>query len=244
MLLSGEYEPSQNDRTREQVELYEATNGVEGGTFNGKPVIVLTFQGRQAQQAWQDAADEDRAQRHLRRGRFKRRRPEPSLLVLQHRRQSATRVAGIARSSMRCGPVRFSAKKTTNGGNGRTARIRTSPPTEPAQAVKSRCSSWSRSGRNHSACFCQQRVSARNTLANTGLTKNGNAYYTMESLTTLLFNVSGHIAYITLNRPAAANAVSLEIAQELEEVARDCAEATVCVRFADRCRADFLGRRG
>ena len=46
----------------------------------------------------------------------------------------------------------------------------------------------------------------------------------MESLTTLLFKVSGHIAYITLNRPAAANAVSLEIAQELEEVARDCAE--------------------
>jgi F420H(2)-dependent quinone reductase len=45
MPLTGEYEPSQNDRTREQVELYEATNGVEGGTFNGKPVIVLTFKG-------------------------------------------------------------------------------------------------------------------------------------------------------------------------------------------------------
>jgi deazaflavin-dependent oxidoreductase (nitroreductase family) len=45
MTLSGEYEPSRNDRTREQVELYEATNGVEGGTLNGKPVIVLTFKG-------------------------------------------------------------------------------------------------------------------------------------------------------------------------------------------------------
>jgi F420H(2)-dependent quinone reductase len=45
MPLSGEYEPRQNDRTREQVELYEATNGVEGGTLNGKPVIVLTFKG-------------------------------------------------------------------------------------------------------------------------------------------------------------------------------------------------------
>ncbi len=32
----------------------------------------------------------------------------------------------------------------------------------------------------------------------------------MESLTTLLFKVSEHVAYITLNRPAAANAVSLE----------------------------------
>ena len=45
MPLTGEYEPSQNDRTREQVELYEATNGVKGGTLKGKPVIVLTFKG-------------------------------------------------------------------------------------------------------------------------------------------------------------------------------------------------------
>jgi F420H(2)-dependent quinone reductase len=42
---SGEYEPSRNDRTRTQVELYEATDGVEGGTLNGKPVIVLSFKG-------------------------------------------------------------------------------------------------------------------------------------------------------------------------------------------------------
>ena len=45
MPLHGEYEPSPSDRVREQVELYEATNGVEGGTQNGKPVIVLTSQG-------------------------------------------------------------------------------------------------------------------------------------------------------------------------------------------------------
>jgi F420H(2)-dependent quinone reductase len=45
MLLTGEYEPSQNDRTRKQVELYEATNDVKGGTLNGEPVIVLTFKG-------------------------------------------------------------------------------------------------------------------------------------------------------------------------------------------------------
>ena len=36
---------SRNDRTREQVELYDATIAVEGGTLNGKPVIVLTFKG-------------------------------------------------------------------------------------------------------------------------------------------------------------------------------------------------------
>jgi len=45
MPLTGEYEPSRNDRTREQVKLYEATNGVKDGTLNGKPVIVLTFKG-------------------------------------------------------------------------------------------------------------------------------------------------------------------------------------------------------
>ena len=32
MPLKGEYEPSSLDRTREQVELFEKTNGVEGGT--------------------------------------------------------------------------------------------------------------------------------------------------------------------------------------------------------------------
>jgi 2-(1,2-epoxy-1,2-dihydrophenyl)acetyl-CoA isomerase len=47
----------------------------------------------------------------------------------------------------------------------------------------------------------------------------------MKSLTTLLFSVSEHVAYITLNRPAAANAVSLELAQELEEVACECDES-------------------
>src|SRR5216684_2318611 len=45
MLLDSEYPPSRNDQTREQVELHEATNGVEGGTFNGKPVIVVTYKG-------------------------------------------------------------------------------------------------------------------------------------------------------------------------------------------------------
>jgi F420H(2)-dependent quinone reductase len=45
MPLSGQYEPSRNDRDRRQVELYEATNGREGGTLNGKPVIILTFKG-------------------------------------------------------------------------------------------------------------------------------------------------------------------------------------------------------
>jgi len=45
MPLTGEYEPSSNDRAREQVELFERTNGVEGGTLKGMPVIILTFKG-------------------------------------------------------------------------------------------------------------------------------------------------------------------------------------------------------
>ena len=45
MPLSGEYEPSRNERDRRQVEIYEATNGRKGGTLNGKPVIILTFRG-------------------------------------------------------------------------------------------------------------------------------------------------------------------------------------------------------
>jgi deazaflavin-dependent oxidoreductase (nitroreductase family) len=45
MSLNSEYEPSRNDRDRKQVELYEATNGLAGGTLNDKPVIILTFKG-------------------------------------------------------------------------------------------------------------------------------------------------------------------------------------------------------
>jgi deazaflavin-dependent oxidoreductase (nitroreductase family) len=45
MPLSGEYEPSASDWSREQVELFERTNGAEGNTMRGRPVIVLTSLG-------------------------------------------------------------------------------------------------------------------------------------------------------------------------------------------------------
>lgn len=45
MTISGEYEPSPVDWVRNQVELYEATDGAEGGTMRGKPVIILTTVG-------------------------------------------------------------------------------------------------------------------------------------------------------------------------------------------------------
>ena len=45
MPLTGEYEPSTSKRTREQTELYEATDGRKGGELRGRPVIVLTSMG-------------------------------------------------------------------------------------------------------------------------------------------------------------------------------------------------------
>ena len=45
MPLTGEYEPSTAERTRRQVELFERSNGAEGNTLWGMPVIVLTTLG-------------------------------------------------------------------------------------------------------------------------------------------------------------------------------------------------------
>ena len=44
MPLSGENERAGTIETDKQVELYEATNGMEGGTLRCNPVIILTFQ--------------------------------------------------------------------------------------------------------------------------------------------------------------------------------------------------------
>jgi F420H(2)-dependent quinone reductase len=40
------YEPSPWSPVAEQVALYEATDGKEGGTLEGKPVVILTTRGR------------------------------------------------------------------------------------------------------------------------------------------------------------------------------------------------------
>jgi deazaflavin-dependent oxidoreductase (nitroreductase family) len=45
MPLSGTYEPSPDKRSREQVELYESSDGASGNTLRGKPVIILTSRG-------------------------------------------------------------------------------------------------------------------------------------------------------------------------------------------------------
>ncbi len=45
MPLEGEYEPSPDQRAREQVEQYESSNGAEGTTMRGMPVILLTTRG-------------------------------------------------------------------------------------------------------------------------------------------------------------------------------------------------------
>jgi F420H(2)-dependent quinone reductase len=45
MPLSGEYEPGTAAWARRQAELFEATDGKEGGTLRGRPIIVLTSVG-------------------------------------------------------------------------------------------------------------------------------------------------------------------------------------------------------
>jgi deazaflavin-dependent oxidoreductase (nitroreductase family) len=46
MVVTGEYEPSPWEPVAEQVRLYEATGGAEGGEVVGKPCIILTTKGR------------------------------------------------------------------------------------------------------------------------------------------------------------------------------------------------------
>jgi deazaflavin-dependent oxidoreductase (nitroreductase family) len=45
MALNGEYEPSPSQRTRDQVEEYESSDGARGNTLRGVPVIILTSRG-------------------------------------------------------------------------------------------------------------------------------------------------------------------------------------------------------
>ena len=45
MPIEGEYEPSPTDWVRKQVELIESSDGTEGMTMRGMPVILLTTRG-------------------------------------------------------------------------------------------------------------------------------------------------------------------------------------------------------
>ena len=45
MPLSGEYAPSTSGWARKQTELYEATDGQQGGDLRGRPIIILTSVG-------------------------------------------------------------------------------------------------------------------------------------------------------------------------------------------------------
>ena len=45
MPLKGEYKPSTSSWSRKQAELFEATNGEEGGDLRGRPIIVVTSVG-------------------------------------------------------------------------------------------------------------------------------------------------------------------------------------------------------
>jgi deazaflavin-dependent oxidoreductase (nitroreductase family) len=45
MTLQGEYVPSPEQWVRDQVELFEATDGAEGNTLRGVPIVVITSVG-------------------------------------------------------------------------------------------------------------------------------------------------------------------------------------------------------
>jgi len=45
MPLTGEYEPGTAAWARRQVDLFESTNGQEGATLRGRPIIVMTSVG-------------------------------------------------------------------------------------------------------------------------------------------------------------------------------------------------------
>ena len=44
-LAAEQYVPSPSQRVRDQVARYEATDGREGGTLEGRPVVILTMTG-------------------------------------------------------------------------------------------------------------------------------------------------------------------------------------------------------
>src|ERR1700749_2779555 len=43
--MTDTYVPSASDRVSQQVAAYEASNGTEGGTLEGRPVVILTTTG-------------------------------------------------------------------------------------------------------------------------------------------------------------------------------------------------------
>src|SRR5579859_8037077 len=57
-------------------------------------------------------------------------------------------------------------------------------------------------------------------------TGNAGVRQTMSNYTCLNFEVREQVAHITLNRPEAANALNLPLAQELEEVSLRCNEGS------------------
>ncbi|RLT27984.1 MAG: nitroreductase family deazaflavin-dependent oxidoreductase [Chloroflexi bacterium] len=44
--MTAEYIPSPSERTAQQVEQYESSNGREGTTMRGMPVVIVTMRGR------------------------------------------------------------------------------------------------------------------------------------------------------------------------------------------------------
>src|SRR5437773_562915 len=95
MPLTGRYEPSPSARSAKQVELYEATNGQEGGHLRGRPVIVLTSVGAKTGKLRKiPLMRVEHEGVYAVRGRVTRRCPEEPRLVLQPQEEPESRAAG------------------------------------------------------------------------------------------------------------------------------------------------------
>ena len=143
MPLMGEYQPNSNPRDRKQVEQYEATNGAEGGTLKGKPVIVLTYKVPNPVR-FEDALAGS-STRVLTPWSLPTAARPPTLSGTATSSPIRWSNCRMAQSGKSCGPAKSQAMRRTNGGSVQMPPGRIFLSTAPAQAVKFRCSFWSRS---------------------------------------------------------------------------------------------------
>ena len=128
MPLTGEYEPSTSERTRRQVELFEKSNGTEGTTLRGMPVIVLTTIGAKSGK--------------LRKNALMRVEHDGEYAVVASLGGSPTRTSSCrtARPGATTSRARPRAPRRCSGGSEPWWPIPTTPPTSSGPNGRSRCS--------------------------------------------------------------------------------------------------------
>ena len=144
MPLQGDYEPSTSSWSRKQTELFEATNGEEGGDLRGRADHRADLGRCQDREDPEDPPDARGTRRPLRGGRVARRRPEASRLVLQLE-EEPTRGAAGPRNQARLHGTRGHRRREDRvvGSRGRgMARLRDVPdedrPADPGVRARAR----------------------------------------------------------------------------------------------------------